>query len=85
MSKQSIPDEVRRVVLAVLELPETGGGDIDRAAQPAWDSLKNLEVFFALEDAFGVEFDEDDFVRLASTDAIATAIADKTNGDSDAS
>ena len=73
--------KVGRVGAKVLNLPADAadGADITRADTPGWDSLKNLEVFFALEDAFGVEFSEDEFTRHDSTAALAAAITQKTN------
>jgi len=67
--------EVRSLVAAALKLPAPAQAPIAREACAAWDSLKHVEIVFALEDRFGVQFDEDEFPRLDSTSAIADMVA----------
>jgi len=67
--------EVRSLVAAALKLPAPARAPIAREACAAWDSLKHVEIVFALEDRFGVQFDEDEFPRLDSTSAIADMVA----------
>ncbi|MGI9306080.1 MAG: acyl carrier protein [Gammaproteobacteria bacterium] len=74
--------EVRRIIAAVLKLPARDC--FRRKETPEWDSLKNLEVFFALEDAFAVEFGEEEFTALDSCEALARAIAAKRGEELDA-
>jgi acyl carrier protein len=43
---------------------------IERESEPAWDSLKHLEIVFAVEDAFSVKFPEQVLGTLNSADLI---------------
>lgn len=72
------PDEgeVRALLLRVLELA-TFDGELTRSEVPEWDSLKHMELVFALEDKYGVRFDESEFAKLTSPAAILSLIASK--------
>jgi acyl carrier protein len=48
-----------------------GPGDpVRRDEQPDWDSLKHIELVFALEDALGVRFETDEIGELADVASI---------------
>lgn len=66
--------EVADLVRLVLKLPDATDASLDRRGLDAWDSLKHMELVFALEDRYGVEFAEDEFAALDSPAAIAAAI-----------
>ena len=42
-----------------------------------WDSLMNIKLVIALEEAFGVEFDEDDIVTMTSYQRIRYILEQK--------
>jgi acyl carrier protein len=42
---------------------------------PSWDSAGHVNLILALEQEFGVTFDEDEVVELVSVEAIASALA----------
>jgi acyl carrier protein len=70
------PDELERDVIAlvarVLRLDAGRAHEThSREGTPCWDSLKHVEIVFALEDRYGVRFDEAEFSMLDSTAAIA--------------
>lgn len=44
---------------------------------PQWDSLRHIEVIFAVEDATGVQFDEEELGELDSVARIVAAIQAK--------
>lgn len=44
---------------------------------PQWDSLRHIEVIFAVEDATGVQFDEAELSELNSVARIVAAIEAK--------
>ena len=71
----ALESDVRALVATVLKLPATPDAPIARNACAAWDSLKHVEIVFALEDRFNVQFDEDEFPRMDSTNAIADMVA----------
>lgn len=66
--------DIRDLVLRVLRMRERPPSELLRSAVPAWDSLKHMEIVFALEDRYGVEFAESEFAQLASPAAIAQAL-----------
>lgn len=43
--------------------------------QPKWDSLRHMNLMFALEDAYGVRFDDEEIPRLTSVPDIEAALA----------
>jgi len=44
---------------------------------PQWDSLRHIEVIFAVEDATGVQFDEAELGELTSVERIVAAVQAK--------
>jgi acyl carrier protein len=67
--------DVRALIARILGVPLPDGGPVERRHVPEWDSLKHMEIIFALEDGFDVQFDESEFARLVSPRAICDAIA----------
>lgn len=49
-------------------------GDVVREATPAWNSLLHVDLIFLLEDAFAVEFTEEEMAELDSLSAIVAAV-----------
>jgi acyl carrier protein len=47
---------------------------LTRESFPAWDSLKHMEIIFALESATGLEFSEDQIAAIKSVDDLRTAM-----------
>lgn len=43
----------------------------------SWDSLKHMNLIVAIEDAFNIEFDEDEFVNMSSFGAIKQILQTK--------
>jgi acyl carrier protein len=67
--------QVQALLLQILNVPApSAGGALVRADVPEWDSLKHMEIVFALEDRYGVQFDESEFQRLDTPAAIAAAL-----------
>lgn len=69
-----IESEVRELILRLLRLADDPHREIRRASVDQWDSLKHMEIVFALEDRYGVRFDESEFAELDSPAAIAGAL-----------
>jgi acyl carrier protein len=65
----SLEKRAREVLQVVLGLPP-GDGDIVRERTPEWDSIKNVEIVFALEEEFAVRIPERELAGMASLDAI---------------
>jgi acyl carrier protein len=65
-----MPDRARVSALLRKVLEVDPGAPLSRASVERWDSLKHIEVIFALEDEFEVTIPEDRFESLDSLDAI---------------
>ena len=66
--------EIREVLAAVLARPIAPNDPVERVDIPDWDSLKHVEVVFALEGALGVRFDAGEIGYLSNVEAIAAAV-----------
>jgi len=70
--------QIERIVLAVLttllKRQFEPGADITRANTASWDSLKHMEIMFALEDELSTEFTEDELAKLDSVAKIVDAV-----------
>lgn len=77
MDRQQVESTVLRVISTILKQPV--GREASRAELATWDSLKHVEIMFALEDEFGVVFTEDQLSQLVSVPAIVERVtADAT-------
>ena len=76
MSDREAPSEVavRRLLRTILQLPAQDDSALRREDVDAWDSLKHMEIVFALEERYGVRFDESEFAALDTSAAIAAAL-----------
>jgi len=75
--------ELRKCMQTSLALTDEETAAIDRTTTPArlprWTSLAHLELMLSLERTFGVTFDAEEIVDLASVDAIVRAVERKTS------
>ncbi len=69
MRRDDIRGQVRDILSLVLrtELPADG---VDRDRLAAWDSLRHVEVIFAVEEAFDIQFTQDEMADARSLDAL---------------
>ncbi len=67
-------DEIQSLVAQVLGLSELPAVDLSRSEIPQWDSLKHVEIVFALEDRYNVQFDEAEFAGLTTVAVIAASL-----------
>lgn len=70
----SLESDIRDLILRLLQLYETPPSTLTRFDVPAWDSLKHMEIIFALEDRYRVQFDESEFASLDTPARIAAAL-----------
>lgn len=72
------PEKVEQIVITVLEtiLKESfrKSPDINRQNTQNWDSLKHIEIMFALEDELGITFSEEELMALDSVKKIVDAV-----------
>lgn len=64
MDHQQIERSVRAALAAVLKCEVDA--DTSRLNTPQWDSLKHIEIIFAVEDELDIEFSEKEMAGLDS-------------------
>ncbi|MCM8532283.1 MAG: phosphopantetheine-binding protein [Lentisphaeraceae bacterium] len=68
-------DNIKQIMSVVLEVPLS---EIDENSSSdsisSWDSLKHMNLIIALEQEFGVAFDEDTIPEIQSFSAISSAL-----------
>ena len=75
MHTEGVDERVRGVLSALLNLPlDRVPLDGSREALEEWDSLKHMHLVLALEEEFGIEFDDDEVSSLATVADLARAI-----------
>lgn len=71
-------EKLRNVVAEVLGIPV---GQVTESTstdtEDSWDSLRHMNIIFALEDAFGIRFTDDEITRLVSIAKIEEIVAGK--------
>lgn len=76
MSKDALQGELLPIFRVVLRRDFASGQDIRRKETPQWDSLRHIELMFAIEDHFDVQFSEHQLATLDSLEAIAIALGE---------
>ncbi|GGD00291.1 acyl carrier protein [Undibacterium terreum] len=75
MNRQEIEDIVLDTVATILKRPLDAGLNSTRSSIVEWDSLKHVEIMFALEDELGTEFSEEELAQLDSVMKIVDVVA----------
>lgn len=76
MNNQEIQDAVCEVLGVAFEQGQPVKPSFCREEHPAWDSLKQIEVVFALEDRFGIRFSEVEMPQLDSVAKISRRVTE---------
>lgn len=64
-------EKLRMIMAEVLEVnPAQITAQTSVENQPKWDSLRHMNLIFAIEDSFGVRFTDDELPNLISVAAI---------------
>ena len=64
-------EKLRMIVAEMLELdPALITSETSAENQPKWDSLRHMNLIFAIEDAFGIRFDDAELPKMTSIAAI---------------
>jgi acyl carrier protein len=58
------------ILSAVLKRPLAPGETVRRTDEPLWDSLRHLEIIFAIEAAFGVSFSPEEIAAASDLSAL---------------
>jgi acyl carrier protein len=78
VAADSIEDKFFDILSSLLVVPrETLSRQSSRDTVQQWDSLKHMHLVLALEEAFGVEFDDDEVSGLADAASLLDAITSK--------
>ncbi len=77
MDRIGIEQTVVIVLKTILKHSVGEGAEVTRQNTVSWDSLKHIEIMFALEDELGVEFSEEELVALDSVTKIVDAVLAK--------
>jgi len=72
MQRQDIEKAVLEALQIVLKTEVDLSSSRENCAQ--WDSLKHIEIIFAVEDALGLQFDEAELADLNSVARIVAAV-----------
>lgn len=71
-------DELRAVLSEVLGItPENVTEHTSTQTEPKWDSLRHMNLIFALEDCYGVRFSDEEIPSLTSVSAVEAALVSR--------
>lgn len=78
MSATGIEDKFFAILASLLGMPRDQlSRETSRRTLEAWDSLKHMHLILAIEEEFGVTFDDHEIAELSSATALVDAIAVK--------
>jgi acyl carrier protein len=72
MNRAEIESGVGEILSTVLE--RGNAANLARSNEAAWDSLKHMQIVFAIEEKFGVRFSEEQIPRLDSFPKIVDCV-----------
>ena len=75
MENSQIIEELSAILKAILGKDVTA--ETNRENEPAWDSLKHMQIVFAVEEQFEVQFEEEEIAELTSVKAFAESLGNK--------
>lgn len=73
MKREDIEQQLREILSLVLG-PTLPDGELSRDTVPTWDSLRQVEIIFAVEEAFDVQLSEAEMADAASLAAFADIV-----------
>lgn len=74
MSEAPFERRVHNLIGLVLGKEVSPGEQIAMANEPAWDSIRHIELVMTLEQELGISFDPEDIPRLTSSCAIIAKV-----------
>jgi acyl carrier protein len=74
VGRDEVRVEVARILSSVLGHSVSAAHDASASDDAVWDSLRQVEVIYSVEDAFDVRFEESDFPQLVSLEMIVDAV-----------
>jgi acyl carrier protein len=73
-----IEEKARSIIVDLFGNEAQGIENPSRENIGSWDSLRHVELIFAIEDAFGISFEEPEMERLVSLQSIVEALERKS-------
>ena len=78
MQREDVEKKLTTVMCQVFKLPgESIAPQASRKNLEQWDSLKHLNLILALEDAFGVEFSDNEIANIDTFEALVHSLKAK--------
>jgi acyl carrier protein len=74
-NRDSVDERIRDIMGVVFEREVAPGETVAFGTEPAWDSLRHVELIFSIEDEFEIRFDEAELADLTSLHALTEAVA----------
>ena len=75
---QSSREKLRRIFLAVFELPEDSDVSmLEQGKSEVWDSLAHVSLIAAMESEFGISLDAGDMMRVSSYDVAVLVLEEQ--------
>jgi acyl carrier protein len=66
---------VAKIVASIMEIPaESANLETSSDTVESWDSVRHMHLILALEEEFGVGFDDDQLVEMLSVDRITRVL-----------
>ena len=75
MHRSEVQDRVLDLLGTVLQSSVDATTSINTL--PAWDSFRHIQIIFAVEDAFNVQFPEEALGELTSVELLVDAVMDE--------
>lgn len=73
MNANNTKQEILEIITAVIGEPVSG--DVERGKCAKWDSLRHMQIIFAVEERFDVQLSESEIAQVKSVDDIVTRVA----------
>lgn len=71
-------EQVRRVIAAILEIPESSVNDSSSPdTLEGWDSVNHINIILAMEQEFSLTFTDEEIVEMLSFELIVEVIKEK--------
>jgi acyl carrier protein len=77
-SRHLVEERIREIMALVFERPVAPGETVSFGTEPAWDSLRHVELIFSIEDEFEIRFEEPELAELTSLHALTQAVSQRT-------
>ena len=69
-------EKLKLLVAEILAIPASSiDSGTNAKTESRWDSLRHMNLMFAVEEAYGVRFEDEEIARLVSVSAIEAALA----------